>query len=141
MSEAYEVVFVEHPEEAAWGIIGRGLDAYNKQQAGDYGYSPICFVVRSADGDVVGGVIAQTYWDWLYIDLMWVREDQRGRGYGSRLLTLVEDEARKRGARHVHLDTFSFQAPDFYLRHGYQTFGVLDDYPNGHQRFYLTKAL
>jgi GNAT superfamily N-acetyltransferase len=141
MSETHDVVFVEHPEESAWGIIGRGLDEYNKQQAGDYGSSTICFAVRSADGEIAGGIIAQIYWDWLAIDLMWVQEDLRGHGYGSRLLALAEDEARKRGARFAHLDTFSFQAPDFYLRHGYQTFGLLNGYPSGHQRHYMTKTL
>lgn len=141
MTNTYDVVSIEHPEESAWGVIGRGLDEFNKQQAGDYGYQRLCYAVQSPEGAIAGGVVAMIYWDWLYIDLMWVREDLRDCGYGSRLLTVVEDEARKRGARHVHLDTFSFQAPDFYKRHGYQTFGVLDDYPTGHQRFYLTKEL
>lgn len=141
MSEAYEVVAVERPEESAWGIIGRGLDEFNKQQAGDYAYQRLCYAVQSPDGEIAGGVVAMIYWDWLYVDLMWVREDLRVRGYGSRLLTLVEDEARKRGARHVHLDTFSFQAPDFYKRHGYRVFGELSEYPAGYRRYYLTKDL
>jgi hypothetical protein len=39
------------------------------------------------------------------------------------------------------LDTFSFQAPDFYKQHGYQVFGELQDFPSGHQRYYLKKQL
>ena len=89
----------------------------------------------------MGGVIGATYWDWFQLDLMWVKEELRGHGYGRRLLTLAENEARRRGARHVHLDTFSFQAPGFYEKCGYQVFGVLQDYPAGHQRFYLAKEL
>jgi len=65
----------------------------------------------------------------------------RGRGYGHRLLTLAEEEGRKRGAEHAYLDTFSFQAPDFYKQHGYHVFGELSDFPQGHRRYYLTKQL
>jgi GNAT superfamily N-acetyltransferase len=72
---------------------------------------------------------------------MWLPEAVRGRGYGHHLLTLAEDEARRRGARHAHLDTFSFQAPGFYEEHGYRVFGTLDDFPAGHQRYFMTKEL
>ncbi|MBN1956240.1 MAG: GNAT family N-acetyltransferase, partial [Anaerolineae bacterium] len=63
------------------------------------------------------------------------------RGHGHRLLTAVEDEARRRGAKYAHLDTFSFQAPDFYEQHGYRVFGELEDFPPGHRRYYFTKRL
>jgi GNAT superfamily N-acetyltransferase len=72
---------------------------------------------------------------------MWIREDLRGHGYGGRLLTSIEDEARRRGAKKVFLDTFSFQAPDFYIRHGYRVFGELPDFPPASRRYFLTKAL
>ncbi|HSJ52854.1 MAG TPA: GNAT family N-acetyltransferase, partial [Anaerolineae bacterium] len=92
-------------------------------------------------GVVVGGVIGATFWDWFYINLMWIKEELRGRGYGHQLLTLAEDKARERGARHAYLDTFSFQAPDFYKQHGYEVFGELQDFPPGHQRYFMTKEL
>lgn len=141
MDEEYTIVRDEHPERAAWGIIGRGLDEFNIQQAGDYNSQRICFVVQTPDQTIAGGIVAATYWDWLYIDLMWLQADIRGRGYGHRLLTLAEDEGRRRGARQAYLDTFTFQAPDFYQQHGYQIFGVLQDFPAGHQRCFMTKQL
>jgi len=72
---------------------------------------------------------------------MWLKEELRGRGYGHQLLLLAEEEGRKRGAKQVYLDTFSFQAPDFYKKHGYEVFGELHDFPPGHQRYFLTKQL
>jgi GNAT superfamily N-acetyltransferase len=141
MATEYEIVYDEHPEQAAWGIIGRGITDYNQQQAGDDGAQRICFVIRGPGQEIVGGVVAAIYWDWLYIDLMWMKEELRGSGYGSRLLTLAEDEAQKRGAKHAYLDTFSFQAPGFYQKHGYQVFGELKDFPPGCQRYFMTKQL
>jgi GNAT superfamily N-acetyltransferase len=138
MDEEYRVIRAEKPE---WDVIGPAISAYNSQQAGDDNARRVCYVVRGPGEEIVGGVIGVVYWDWFSIDLMWVREDLRGRGFGHQLLALAEDEARERGARHAHLDTFSFQAPEFYKKHGYRVFGELRDFPAGHQRYYLAKAL
>jgi GNAT superfamily N-acetyltransferase len=134
----YSIVYADKPE---WGIIGPAISAYNTQQAGDDHVQSLCFVLEAPDQEIVGGVIGATYWDWLHIDLLWVKDELRGQGYGHRLLTRAEDEARQRGAKNAYLDTFSFQAPDFYKRHGYQVFGQLEDFPAGHHRYFLTKEL
>jgi len=141
MDEEYSIVYVDNPEESAWGIIGRGVGDYNHQQTGDNKFQRLCFVLHAPDQEIVGGVIGKIYWDWLYIDLLWVKDELRGRGYGHRLLTRAEDEARQHGAKNAYLDTFSFQAPDFYKQHGYQVFGELEDFPPGHQRYFLRKQL
>jgi GNAT superfamily N-acetyltransferase len=138
MDEEYQIVYVDKPE---WGIIGQGIQNFNTQQAGEDNAQQLCFVLQAPDQEIVGGVIGATYWDWLYIDLMWIREELRGRGFGHRLLALAEEKARQRGATHAYLDTFSFQAPDFYKNHGYQVFGALNDFPAGHQRYFLKKQL
>src|SRR5512143_1036359 len=98
MNEEYELVYVEKPEESAWGIIGKGIHNYNEQQAGDNKFQRLCFVLRGSDQVIAGGVIGALYWDWLYVDLLWLEEGLRSRGYGHQLLVLLEDEARRRGA-------------------------------------------
>jgi ribosomal protein S18 acetylase RimI-like enzyme len=138
MDEEYQIVYIDQP---AWEIIGGGITEYNTQQAGDDEGKNLCFVLRSPDQEIVGGVIGATYWNWLYINLMWIKEEFRGRGFGHQLLTLAEQEGRQRGAEYVYLDTFSFQAPDFYKKHGYEVFGELKEFPPGHQRYFLTKQL
>jgi GNAT superfamily N-acetyltransferase len=138
MHEDYQIISVEQPE---WNIIGGGIHNYNIHQAGEDHGQTMCFVIQGPDEEVVGGVIAATHWDWLYIDLMWIKEEFRGHGYGQRLLELAEEKARELGARNAYLDTFSFQALDFYKKYGYQVFGELKDFPVGHQRYYLTKQL
>ena len=138
MADEFTIAYLDKPE---WGIIGQGINNYNKQQAGEDNGQNLCFVLQSPDQEIVGGVIGATYWNWLYIDLMWIKEEHRRCGYGHRLLALAEEEARKRGAKNAYLDTFSFQAPDFYKKHGYRVFGELPDFPSGHQRYFLTKQL
>ena len=141
MDEKYRIVNVGNPGDAEWSAIGPGIHEYNTQHAGETNHQGLCFVLHTPDEEIVGGVIGSTYWDWLYIDLLWLKEELRGHGYGHRLLTAAEEEARQRGAKNAYLDTFSFQAPDFYQQHGYRVFGTLEDFPTGHQRFFLTKEL
>jgi GNAT superfamily N-acetyltransferase len=132
---------IEYLDEPAWDVIGGGISEFNRRQAGDDHPKRLCFVVRAPGGEIAGGLIGVTYWDWLYIDLLWLKEDLRGKGYGHRLMLLAEEEGRKRGAKHAYLDTFSFQAPDFYTKHGYHVFGELQNFPAGHTRFFFTKDL
>jgi GNAT superfamily N-acetyltransferase len=141
MGEDYQIIYVEKPGDAEWSTIGGGIGAYNAAQAGDDGGQLLCYVLQGADDTIAGGVIAAIYWDWLYVDLMWIREELRGQGYGRRLLTMVEEAAKQRGATKAYLDTFSFQAPGFYKKHGYEVFGALEDFPAGHRRYFLTKEL
>lgn len=138
MNKEYQIEAVDKPD---WSVIGGGITAYNKQQAGPDNGKHLCFVVKSPDGDVVGGVIGVTYWNWLNIDLMWLTEELRGQGFGQQLLALAEEKGRQRGATHAHLDTFSFQAPGFYQKQGYTVFGELPDFPPGHTRYYMVKEL
>ncbi len=93
-------------------------------------------------GNVIAGCIARMYcWNVMYIDILWVDEKYRNTGIGSKLLKYVEDTARNKGCYMVHLDTFDFQAKDFYLKYGYEIFGELKNCPENHSRFYLQKKL
>jgi len=141
MNEEYDIISVDKPDDSVWEVVGGGIHNFNVQQAGDTQQKQLCYILRTTDQKIVGGLIGATYWNWLYIDLLFVNEELRGRGYGHRLLKFAEDEARKRGAKNVYLDTFSFQAPDFYKKYGYHVFGELKDFPPGHQRYFFTKQL
>jgi len=141
MNNELSIQYVENPEESAWGIIGRGVGSYNKEQAGENHFRRLCYVLQGAGDEILGGVLSEVYWEWLYIDLLWVKDELRGSGYGRLLMETVEKEARGYGAKNAYLDTFSFQAPGFYEHLGYQVFGELGSFPPGHQRFFMKKEL
>lgn len=119
-------------------LVGR-LISYNDSRAAPENYRPLAVFLRDAEGCIVGGAIGHTHWEWLFISHFWVSESLRGGGFGRRILSAAEREAVARGCRHAHLDTFSFQARPFYERLGYEVFGVLEDYPPGHARYFLRK--
>jgi GNAT superfamily N-acetyltransferase len=141
MDEEFRILYVDRPDDAVWEVVGGGIHDYNTQHAGGSHGKGLCFVLYGPGQQVVGGVVGETHWDWFFTHLLFVKEELRGRGYGHQLLTLAEEEARQRGAKNAYLDTFSFQAPGFYKKHGYEVFGVLGDFPVGHQRYFLKKRL
>lgn len=99
------------------------------------------FVIKN-NGEIIAGITSILYcWKCLYIDVLWVAEKYRHQGLGRKLLNKVEEVAKKQGSHLVHLDTFDFQAKDFYLKNNYEIFGELKDCPPGHSRFYLKKLL
>ena len=77
-------------------------------------------IVQEPDGDIAAGLAGSTYGDWLFMHDLWVRADLRRRGIGQELLRLAEARARERGCHSAWLDTFSFQAPEFYPKFGYR---------------------
>ena len=118
----------------------KAMSAYNSAAAGKSGYQPLTVTVHDK-GKIVGGLVGETYWGWMYVNILWVAEPRRRQGFGRSLMQKAEAEARKRGVRNVFLDTFTFQAPKFYAKLGYRECGRLKEFPAGHDRVTMTKAL
>lgn len=131
----------EHRDEVR-GAVTQGLTAYNDRFLPlEREREPFVLSARDDQGRVVGGLVGEFRMDWLYVDLLWIDESQRGQGHGEALLKLAEDTARAAGKTHAHLWTWSFQAPDFYPRMGYREFGRLADHPHGHDMIMFCKTL
>ena len=98
--------------------------------------------ITDDNGKIIAGCVAKMYcWNVAYIDTLWVNETYRDKGFGARLLVEVENTAKEKGCYLIHLDTFDFQAKEFYEKHGYEVFGVLENCPAKHCRYYLKKNL
>jgi GNAT superfamily N-acetyltransferase len=121
--------------------LWKGLVRFNREQAGPLRYKRTVLSVRDGKGRLLGGLILQSYWRESYIELLWLSARARRAGYGSRLIKEAERRARRRGSRLIHLNTYSFQAPGFYEKHGYQRFGGMSGSPQGQSRHFYVKRL
>ena len=117
----------------------RELVAFNVDRSRPYDLTPLGVFVKDAEGSTLGGATGYINWGWLTIDGFWLPEVLRRGGWGGRILTATENEARRRGCTRSRLYTYSFQAQGFYEKQGYTVFGVLDDYPPGHRQVWLKK--
>lgn len=130
----------EAPQEADYQAILAPLIEYNQAQIGQARAEKLALLIKDETGNTQGGLYAKVSGQWLFIELLVVPEAARGQGMGAKLMNKVEVLAREKGCQGIWLDTFSFQAPDFYLGLGFSVFGELKDYPvAGHNRFFMQK--
>ncbi|SDJ22144.1 GNAT family N-acetyltransferase [Natribacillus halophilus] len=101
----------------------------------------VCFVIKD-EGEIVAGINGEIFWHNMHISLFSVHASYRGRGCGSQLLQKMEAEAVNHSCRMMYLETLSWQAPDFYKKHGFEIVGKLDGYPiAGECQYYMRKLL
>jgi len=127
--------------EAAAKFVNNGVDNHNIAATGHAEYYPVALFLKSDENEIVGGLLGDIWGGWLHVRVVWVALPARGNGCATRLLEAAETYARKKLCRGAFLETFSFQARPFYEKLGYEVFSTLDDYPPGHRRFFMKKAL
>jgi GNAT superfamily N-acetyltransferase len=112
--------------------LDKEISAFNAAVTGHRDGRMLSVAARGDDGDLLAGLYGWTWGRCGYIDLLWVRDDQRGCGLGAGLLATAEAEIRRRGCDRVALSTHSFRAPGFFARLGYTECGRTPGYPHGH---------
>lgn len=131
----------QNPTDEERQAILLPLRAYNASKAGVSVSEPIALLVRDDHDDILGGLYGRVFYQWFFIELLSVPEQARGQGIGSRLMHMAEALAREKECVGIWLDTFDFQAPQFYEKLGYSELGQIVDYPPGHKRYFFQKRL
>ena len=132
---------LENTESQKAQEIGNLIRSYNRSKREAAECEPLNLYVEDEHGQLLAGLVAETFGNWLEIEYLFVKEDLRGQGIGSQLLQQAESEAKKRNCRFAFVNTYQFQAPAFYQKHGYQEVFTLKDYPCTGQRHYYQKDL
>jgi GNAT superfamily N-acetyltransferase len=129
------------PHAVVRQIIGNGLTEFNRTTLmPESPLEDLAVVIRDPESrEILGGLWARTGWGWLTIELIFVPEALRGQGHATRLITLAEEEALRRGCHAAWLDTLNPEALTLYERLGYERFGELKDFPKGGSRHFLKK--
>ncbi|MBY2476435.1 GNAT family N-acetyltransferase [Clostridioides difficile] len=131
----------EKVEKQDEDVIFQGLLEYNLANLENKNPVDLGIYTRDKTGQILAGLIGVTHGNWLSIKYLWVSEKLRYKGIGSQLLHTTEKIAKERGCKYAFLDTFSFQAPKFYEKFGYNKVYALENYPITGKRYYFTKVL
>lgn len=131
----------DHFDENSQREIFEGLLSYNLEHLEDKNPKDLGIYLKDETGKIIAGLIGNTHGNWLTVKFLWVSVDLRGNNIGSKILQQAEKTAIERGCKYAFLDTFSFQAPAFYRKHGYQDAFVLEEYPVTGKRYYFAKNL
>ena len=132
---------LENMESEKTQQLANLIKEYNRSKREPSRSEPLNIYVEDEQGNLMAGMVAETFGNWLEIEYLYVREDLRGQGLGSRILKMAEKESRERKCKYSFVDTFNFQAPKFYEKHGYKEVFSLKKYPYTGERYYYTKEL
>ena len=132
---------LENTESQKVKEIGELIRSYNRSKREAAECEPLNLYVEDEHGQLLAGLVAETFGNWLEIEYLFVKEDLRGQGIGSQLLQQAESEAKKRNCRFAFVNTYQFQAPAFYQKYGYKEVFTMKDYPYTGQRHYYQKVL
>ena len=111
---------LENTESKRIHELANLIRAYNRANREQSKSEPLNIYLEDEKGNLVAGMVAETFANWLEIEYLYVSDDLRGQGIGSKILEMAENESRNRGCKYSFVDTFNFQAPKFYEKHGYK---------------------
>jgi len=129
------------PKSEDFQALSAGLLTHHTSQGHPRKWEKYCIFLKDTNNKTHAGIIVTFLWNGMHIDSLWVDESLRGKDYGTELMQMAEDEARKRGCTIAYTDTFTWQAPEFYEKLGYTLYGKLNDFPKGNTLSYYSKKL
>jgi GNAT superfamily N-acetyltransferase len=120
--------------------VRKKLNEFNSKHVPNGIYEEINLCFKDKD-EIVAGLNSAISWNWMEIDILWVDDIYRGQGLGRRLLEEAERIARAKSCTFIKLNTFSFQAPEFYKKYGYEVMAIIENAPLGSKHYYYKKDL
>jgi N-acetylglutamate synthase-like GNAT family acetyltransferase len=136
-----DVRIEEDGDESVFRALIEGMRAFNRRMISELYSRKITVAVRDEKGTVRGGTIGRIAGDSMYVEVVWNDDETRSHGHGRRMMLMLEEEARKSGAREAWLYTMSFQAKPFYEKLGYTQFAELPWLGGKHSRIFMRKDL
>ena len=131
----------DQPDAALLRAIDDGLDAHNQAFAPLGDVRPLACAAHTPDGVLIGGAVGRSWGGCVELQQLWVDEAWRHRGTARVLMQRFEDRARERGCTLAYLETFSFQAPGFYARLGYEVASRTEGFGEGIYKLHMKKPL
>lgn len=128
------------PPEDRLLTVDAGLEQHNFAVAPLAEVRQLAAFATDDSGTVVGGAVGRTWGRCCELLQLWVAPELRSGGVGSRLLRNFEAHARSRGCTTFYLTTLSYQAPEFYRKHGYAVLAQIDGYPEGIVKFLMHRS-
>ena len=135
----FDIALTDAPPADMRDTLGKGLRAFNIELLGPIDGAPLAITIRSKDGTLLGGLYGRTGFRRLFVELLFIPETLRGKGFGTKLLQQAEAEAKRRNCIGAWLETLSADAKRVYERNGYRVFGEIPNYPPGNTRYFLSK--
>lgn len=132
-----EYAILQNPTQEEDKILRDGIVSFNREVLQEKGTH---FNVFAKDNEqVVGGALVWQQSDALYIDILWLSENYRNKGIGTKIISMIDKVAQENKIPKIFVDTYEFQAQGFYQKHGFKDIGTIPEYLLGFDRIFLRK--
>jgi GNAT superfamily N-acetyltransferase len=115
----YQIDFEKNPKADDLHILTNGIFENHFQKKGMKPLDSFAFFIRDESGEIIGGCSGEIMYGSLFVSQLWLREEMRHKGYGTLLMQRAEQLAQKSGCHFIALNTFNWEAPDFYIKLGF----------------------
>jgi len=140
--KSLDIIFTHSPSPQDIDQIYQGLGDFNRRFIPEITDESFAIFVRDKSGEILGGLTGFIYMTSVQIRFFWLTEKERNQGYGAALIRKIEMYCKEREIRNIAVDTYTFQAPDFYESHGFKEVGRYKDYlKEGVDKIFYQKAL
>ncbi len=132
---------VKEPTAEEKAYLENSINHFNIYLTGIPFNGEIAVLAYDAQDRIIGGANGFQWGDSFTIEFLWLEEQWRGQDIGTQLMHAMEQQATQCGCTQVYLDTYSFQAIDFYRKLGYEVAGKLENFPTPYTHYFLKKDL
>ena len=129
------------PADSDYDEVSEKLFEYNCEKSGVNDFKRFGVYLRNEDNKIIGGLNGWTRWEWAHIENLWIEESYRNQGFGKILLKFAEEISTSRNCKFIDLDTYSFQAPNFYKMNGYEELFIIDGMSKDIKKHFFKKFL
>ncbi len=135
-----EMTIIENPSKSEIEPIVKGVMEYGLSQVS--GIMPRKWAFHVRDGnDLIGGATGRDHLSQFYLDNIWVKEQLRSKGIGTKIHDEVITCAKNCGCRRVQLNTLNSKAVAFYRKLGYEILAEIEGYVDSFSLYYMAKNL
>lgn len=114
-----QIIYEVDPSEKDTKRIYEGLVEFNIPIFGDMLIENFGCFIRDDKFEIIGGITGYIAGKIAMVKYVWVDKSIRGQGYGHKLFTVLENTLKQKQIDEMHLDTYTFQAPEFYTKLGF----------------------
>lgn len=136
-----QVLVDETNDERINNTIKQGVLAFNQPYFGVQEAKPFTIYIIDDNKSILCGLYGCHFDKYIRVDMTWVDESYRKKGFGKKLFQKLDEYARQKHCKYIQLDTFDFQAKPFYEKMGFECIGTIPKWVEGYDCHFMRKTL
>ena len=132
---------IKEPSVEETAYLEGSINNFNINLTGIPFNGEIAVLAYDEQNQIIGGANGFQWGDSFTVEFLWLEDHWRGQDIGTQVMQAIERQAAQGGCTQVYLDTYNFQAINFYQKLGYEVVGKIENFPTPYTHYFLKKDL